>query len=292
MESGYFKGDGPTLMSREQERKVTKYQYTRYRTWCGTIWNDQDEEYLKTLDYKYLLIGHLEQTKRKQPHKHVLIRFKSQRVMPKTQNAHWEKCDKVLNFRAYALKKGEASFESGELDINVANENEWEEFIEACKQMDPKQLIESRFSRIYARYRNFAGEIHNIFREIPIIDGELENEWWWGPAGTGKSMKAFTEYPDAYIKSLNKWWDGYHDQEVVIIDDWGPNQSVLVDHLKHWADRYPFPAEVKGSSMRIRPKKIIVTSNYAISDCFERIEDQEAIRRRFKVTRFHKGLGE
>lgn len=138
----------------------------------------------------------------------------------------------------------------------------------------------------------FASTVHNQFRELEILNGELKNEWWWGAAGTGKSRKAFEEYPNAYIKSLNKWWDGYHDQEVVIIDDWSPNQEVLVDHLKHWADRYPFPAECKGSCMKIRPKKIIITSNYPIERCFSREEDQEALRRRFKVTQFHVELAQ
>lgn len=102
-----------------------------------------------------------------------------------------------------------------------------------------------------------------------------------------KNKKAWEDNPDLYVKSINKWWDGYHGQDVVLLDDWDPShEQFLRQHLKTWADRYPFRAETKGSSMMIRPKKIIVTSNFSINECFSNPEDAAAIRRRFKVTRF------
>ena len=61
---------------------------------------------------------------------------------------------------------------------------------------------------------------------------------------------------------------------------------MLTQYLKTWADRYPFRAETKGSSMMIRPKKIIVTSNYSIDQCFSNPEDAEAIKRRFHSVHF------
>lgn len=38
--------------------------------------------------------------------------------------------------------------------------------------------------------------------------------------------------------------------------------------------------------MFIRPKKIIITSNYSIEECFHNEQDIAAIKRRFKVTKF------
>ena len=126
--------------------------------------------------------------------------------------------------------------------------------------------------------------MHDYYNRPAILD-ELVNEWYWGEPGTGKTRKAWEENPGLYVKNINKWWDHYENEDVVLLDDWDPNHKCLVQYLKTWADRYPFCAEVKGSSRLIRPKKIIVTSNYPIEDCFDPI-DAEAIRRRFKVTHF------
>ena len=92
---------------------------------------------------------------------------------------------------------------------------------------------------------------------------KLTNEWHWGDSGTGKSRGVRSRFLDAYIKSNNVWWDGYLNEETVIIEEMGPKQ-IGAHHLKMWADHYPFKAESKGSYSLIRPSKIIVTSNYSI----------------------------
>lgn len=264
----------------------------RARAWFGTLWNQEDIDFVKSLNYKYIIISAPDHTQDGQEHYHCLIQFCNPRRWPGTLTAHWEQAGSIANTRKYVTDKGEPTFEDGQLGINNGEKSDWQMFVKAAKQCGPKELIDGPFSKLYAHYRTFAGEVNRQFRELQIIDGILQNEWWWGPAGSGKTSKAWREYPELYVKPLNKWWDGYDNQEVVLIDDWDPRQECLTQKLKQWADRYPFPAETKGSSMTIRPKKIIVTSNYSIEECFTLSQDIDAIRRRFKVTRFHKELGQ
>jgi hypothetical protein len=121
------------------------------------------------------------------------------------------------------------------------------------------------------------------------MDGELENLWYFGPPGTGKSRKARDKFPNAYFKAVNHWWDGYAGEETVIIDEWEVGSGKFIGHhLKIWSDRYPFKMEVKGSSLPLqRPKRIIVTTNYSIDECFG--SDRmlcDAIKRRFTMVDF------
>ncbi len=112
-------------------------------------------------------------------------------------------------------------------------------------------------------------------------------------SGTGVSQvqvnqrKAREDNPDAYLKSQNKWWDGYSDQKVVIWDDLDRGAIGLGHHLKIWTDRYPCSGEIKGGTLKLQHETLIVTSNYNIDELWgDDLEMCKAIKRRFLVTHF------
>lgn len=275
-----------------------KHKTLRSRKWFGTIWDNDDLEMVRNLqnDQKctYLIISALDHTKNdenevngvKCDHYHVFYQLLNPRAHLPTKSAHWEISRSISGSNNYCEEKGTPLLLHGVIHLDNNNKEDWLAFVNACKSSTPKEMIDGPFSKLYAQYRMFAGEIRNQYRMTSIIQGELINERYFGIFGSGKTSKAAAENPDAYWKNTNKWWDGYNNEDVVIIDDWSPNHECFTWHLKIWSDRYPFNAETKGSSMFIRPKKIIITSNYSIEECFHNEQDIATIKRRFKVTKF------
>ena len=112
----------------------------------------------------------------------------------------------------------------------------------------------------------------------------LDNLWICGPTGCGKSRRVRETHSVFYSKPMSKWWDGYAGEDVVLLDDFAPEHGKYLGYyLKIWADHYAFNGEVKGGMLRIRPKQIIITSQYTLAQCFDEPETVSALSRRFAV---------
>ena len=102
---------------------------------------------------------------------------------------------------------------------------------------------------------------HKKAKKEPLNYVDTPHEWWVGPTGTGKSRRYGKSTQLTMLKEKNKWWCNYTGQDTVVIEEADPkNMEHLADRLKVWADRYPFPGEIKGGRIEgIRPLKVIVT---------------------------------
>lgn len=86
--------------------------------------------------------------------------------------------------------------------------------------------------------------------------------WRWGLAGTGKTRWAFDNFDinDIYVKDATRWWDGYENQKVILIDDFD-NEWPYRDFLR-LLDRYPYRAQVKGGYVVVNSEYIIITCEH------------------------------
>lgn len=275
----------------------------RGRGWCFTLnnYNDAEEERLQTaIPYEYLGYGR-EVGAQGTRHLQGYIHFQSQRTFKQVRlllgpRFHIEKrrgsagqaiayCEKEGDFVEWGRRPMEAK-QKGKMGAE-AEKARWADIIRLAEAGETQEL-KTKYPGEYVRCLPRLLSLHAPASKP--LDGELLHEWWVGPTGTGKSRTAWELYPEHYSKTLNKWWDGYQFQQVVICEEWSPKNECTASALKIWADRYPFTAEVKGAMLpKIRPVKFIILSNYTIEQCFPAKEDCDPLLRRFKVINFPDG---
>jgi len=276
---------------------------TRTRSWLFTLnnYNDVDIKHIQTTikrTARYIIYGK-EIGKEGTPHLQGYVYFENARNRQQVSRLLPRASLRIANGspaqnKVYCSKDGDV-WEEGEIPMEAS--------------MARAKGGEGQKAR-YAKTIELAeqGKLDEIKRDEPLIyllhgprleslhapnhkpmDGNLLHEWWVGTTGTGKSSLLWELYPNHFPKKLNKWWDGYRHQEVVAIEEWAPKNECTASSLKEWADRFPFTGEIKGGTLqRLRPKKIIVLSNYTPQQCFLASEDMEPILRRFTVMYFPK----
>lgn len=271
----------------------------RSRNFCFTLNNFTEEELsaVKQWQCRYLIFGK-EVGESGTPHLQGYVCFENQKTLTALKKlldrAHWEIARGTPKQASEYCEKDGDVFEKGERPMTQSEKGSgekrrWEDAFLAVQEGRledvPKDILCTKLKNIEYAVDRIKASKHKVEK----LDGELEHEWYYGQTGTGKSKKAREENPDAYIKDpKNAWWDGYNGQEVVIIDDFDKFQVKQSGDLKRWLDRYPFKAEVKGGYLGdIRPRKIIVTSNYHPEQIWEEGDiTLSTILRRVTCTRF------
>lgn len=126
------------------------------------------------------------------------------------------------------------------------------------------QAIAKLHPTAFIRY--FRGINEYLKHVAPLAPRSFKTDvfYYWGPPGSGKSRRSLEEAtahnPDSiYYKPRGLWWDGYHQQESVIIDDF--YGWIKYDELLKITDRYPYKVQVKGGFEEFTSKRIYFTSN-------------------------------
>ncbi len=118
---------------------------------------------------------------------------------------------------------------------------------------------------------------------------------FFGPTGTGKTRKAFEDYSSSIYRKNpnNRWFDGYHGQETLLLDDFcGASSKMALSELLQLLDRFPINVEVKGGYAKMTARTIVVTTNLhpSVWYDYQRRESQyKALQRRFTRIMVFKG---
>ncbi len=271
------------------------------RNWCFTLNNYTTEEMKKIDDFSmanttaYIIYGK-EIGENGTPHLQGFFHLPKsraasyiKRIVPR---AHIEKAKGTpIENITYCSKEGDVTTYGVEPRTQQqVNKEKAKRFIELAKVGDFKTIEEEMPAKYVQQYRT----MHTIATDNMVKPDDLEGPcgvWIYGETGCGKTTEARTKYGTYFSKPCNKWWDGYQNEDCVIIEDMDPNHSKLAHHLKLWTDKWSFTAEVKGGTRSLRPKKVIITSQHSIHEVFK--DDDQAIaalERRCEVIHMFKEL--
>lgn len=271
---------------------------SRARAYCFT-WNNYPPDYrtrLQAIDFRYCLAGEEVSPSTGTPHLQGYIYFASAKTVSRvrtllpgchvvpargTPSQNIAYCKKT---RPCDGNPNAVVFESGDppMDPTQRGENEricWQNAWELAKLGRIEEVRADIRVRQYSSLRKIE---RDYMPTVERLSGPC-GIWIYGQSGAGKTRAVLDQFPECYPKPRTIWWDGYQNEEVVLLDDLDKFDIKLGGKLKHWADAYPFIGESKGSSMKIRPKRIFVTSQYRIEDIWDDHQTRDALHRRFIV---------
>jgi len=273
-----------------------------YSNWVFTLNNytPEHEAILQKMDYHYLLYGREVAPTTGTPHLQGYVQLKKRvrrTALVKLIPTFWEPANGDVTDQSYCKKDGDF------VELGIPHSTKGA----ACKVAERiainKRLHEDNIMDLVTtgaihysqvplilKARKLLHETEQSRIELPDLaygEDKKHHQWVHGPTGTGKSRYAATNHPGAYKKRKTLWWSNYDKlnphHDVVIIEEWGPQDYKLLDELKVWADVRPFPAEIKGGDLGdIRPRKFIITSNHAIDEAFPDPKDHLPLKRRFE----------
>jgi hypothetical protein len=108
-----------------------------------------------------------------------------------------------------------------------------------------------------------------------------------GPTTVGMSdhiKETYRNSPfDVHVQPANSaWWEGYDDQEVVVLDDFDPKKFRIVDLLR-LADTWPHCVQVRSSAPRAAWRALYITTTVPPEDWYpNQTHMADAVRRRIK----------
>lgn len=223
------------------------------------------------------------------PHFQGYIRLKNAMTFTTFQKYLTRACILVANGndhqnQKYSAKEGNLLFEYGTPSTQgKRNDLKAIAILIKNKQITLDELM-FEYPDMYVKYSRAFEKMFNAIMTPRTNPPEVH--WRWGLAGTGKTRYCIETHPDHYVKDGTMWWDGYKQQEAIIIDDF--DNQIPFRTLLRMLDRYVYQGQVKGGYVHIDSPFIYITSEHPPEVYWSDNELQQVIRRLTSVTEIKK----
>lgn len=176
---------------------------------------------------------------------------------------NWVRPGDVNNSIAYAQKEESrvrGPYEFGERpNLQQGKRSDLSLVAEKIKNGSSLTEIARDYGSTYVRnYRGLAALQALLFP--PKLRPDVKITVLYGPAGTGKSTRAYNAFPNGYTKDNSRWWDGYGGEKQVIWDEFDPS----VYTSQEWCflmDKFPRRVQIKGGYVGLHAEQFIITCN-------------------------------
>lgn len=269
----------------------------RHRAWCFTINNptkaDEFAVYRMMGNAKYGIVGNEKGSLMEQPHFQGYIHLKNawsfDQIKKYIPRAHIEVSGGTDedNFN-YCSKQGDYK-EWGEKSIGQGNRTDIKEIANLIKSGDITLMdIMFDYPDMYLKYSRSFEKMFNAVQ--PHRQFPPHVEWIYGLAGTGKTRSVVDKFgpENVYMKDGTSWWDGYSQQEAILIDDFDNN--IPYRTLLRILDRYRYQGQVKGGYVNINSPHIYITCEHPPEHYWQGNELEQVKRRLTSVLEIKKNV--
>lgn len=158
-------------------------------------------------------------------------------------------------------------------------EEYYERNIRACMEGTPMDAS----AEFHLRNFEYAAEARKRKREVTSLEA-LNFEWHYGEPHSGKTHYC-SKIPNTFRWNSKAGWNNYNGEDVIICEDVDAQSMPSMQELKTWCDKEPFQVKILYKVIKLRPKRIVFTSNESLADCYPRAKPIhiKAMERRFKT---------
>lgn len=238
--------------------------HNRVRNVVFTI-NNYDDAAIQQLDSvpcKYLVYGK-ETGESGTPHLQGYIEFQKQISFKKAKqligsNAHIEKRKGNAQQAATYCKKDGDWKERGEMS-NPGKRTDLINMMELIRKRKSFCDIADEMPQTLAKHMRFHDRYKFEYRRQNATFEPCKVTCIIGPAGSGKTRKAYELDPNLFRLTDVNWFDGYDGQKTILLDDY--YGEISYSKFLQLCDGYKFQIPVKGSFTWKEWDHVIITSN-------------------------------
>lgn len=189
--------------------------------------------------------------------------------------------------RDYCSKDGNLFIQVGEISIGQGTRTDIKEIASKIKSHDI--TLEEIMFEHPEMYLKYSRSFEKMFNAVMVSRNEKPNvTWLWGLAGTGKTRTATESHQTTYSKDNTIWWDGYTQQEAIIIDDF--DNTIPYRTLLRILDRYVYQGQVKGGYVQVNSPFIYITCEHQPAYYWSGNELEQIVRRLTSIQEIKKKL--